>query len=78
MQKQLDQLNAKYEELKGRTAKAEGPAKRDLEKKLEVAKAKRDVAARKLEELKEAGIDRWEKVKEGAGNALDDLKKVFD
>ena len=78
MQKQLDQLNAKYDDLKGRTARAEGQAKKDLEKKLEVAKAKRDVAAKKLDELKEAGLDRWEKVKEGVGNALDDLKKVFD
>jgi hypothetical protein len=64
--------------LKGSTAQAEGQAKKDLEKKLEVAKAKRDVAAKKLHQLKEAGLDRWEKVKEGVGSALDDLKKVFD
>lgn len=29
-------------------------------------------------ELKEAGADRWEKIKEGVGSALDDLKKVFE
>lgn len=78
MTKSLDELNAKVEALKGRAAKAEGQAKQDLEKKLEVAKVKRDAAAKKLEELKEAGPDRWEKVKEGVGNALDDLKKVFE
>lgn len=78
MSKRLDELNVKYEELKGRAAKAEGQAKKDLEKKLVEAKLKRDAAAKKLDELKEAGADRWEKVKEGVGSALDDLKKVFD
>jgi hypothetical protein len=77
MHKQLDQLDAKYEELKASAAKAEGQAKKDLEKKVEEAKVKRDVAAKKLDELKEAAPDRWEKVKEGVGSALDDLKKVF-
>lgn len=78
MSKRLDELDAKNEELKGRAAKAEGQAKKDLEKKLDEAKVKRDAAAKKLDELKEAGADRWEKVKEGVGSAFDDLKKVFD
>jgi len=38
----------------------------------------RDAAAKKLDELKQAGADRWEKVKKGVGSALDDLKKVFE
>ena len=78
MSKRLDELNLKLEDLKDRAAKAEGQAKQDLEKKLEEAKVKRDAAAKKLDELKEAGADRWEKVKEGVGNALDDLKKAFE
>lgn len=78
MQKQLDKLDAKYEELKASAAKAEGQSKKDLEKKVEAAKVKRDAAAKKLEELKAAGADRWEKVKESVGNAFDDLKKMFE
>jgi hypothetical protein len=77
MQKQLDDLDAKYEELKAGAGKAEGQAKKDLEKKLEEAKVKRDAAAKKLGELKEAAPDRWEKIKDGVGTAFDDLKKVF-
>jgi uncharacterized lipoprotein NlpE involved in copper resistance len=77
MQKQLDGLDAKYDELKASAAKAEGQAKKDLEMKLDEAKVKRDVAAKKLDELKEADPDRWEKIKDGVGNAFDDLKKVF-
>lgn len=78
MSKQLDELNAKYEDLKVRAAKAGDEAKKGLDKKLEEAKGKRDAAAKKLTELKEASVDRWEKVKEGVGSAFDDLKKVFD
>jgi hypothetical protein len=78
MSKRLDELNVKYEELKGRAAKVEGQAKKDLERKLEEAKVKRDAAAQELSELKEAGAARWEKVKEGVGSALDDLKGVFE
>jgi hypothetical protein len=77
MQKQLDGLDAKFEELKASAAKAEGQSKKDLEKKLDEAKVKRDAAARKLDELKATDPDRWEKVKDGVGNAFDDLKKAF-
>jgi len=78
MSKQLDDLNAKYAALKDRADKATGAEKKDLEKKLEEAKVKRDAATQKLEELKQAGADRWEKVKDGVGSAFDDLKKVLE
>ena len=78
MSTQLDELNVKFEELKSRADKAEGEAKKDLEKRLEEAKVKRDLAAKKLDELRDAAPDRWEKVKDGVGSALDDLKKVFE
>ncbi len=77
MRKQLDVLDAKYAELKASAAKAEGQAKKDLEKKVEEAKVKRDTAAKKLDELKEAAPDRGEKIKDSVGNAFDDLKKMF-
>ena len=78
MNKQLDALNVKYDEWKAKAQKAEGEAKKELDKKLEEAKVKRDVAAKKLSEVKEASIDRWEKVKDGVGSAFDDLKKIFE
>jgi TolA-binding protein len=76
--KRLDEFDVKCKDLESRAAKAEGQAKKDLEKKLEQAKVKRAAAARKLDDLKDSGADRWEKVKEGVGRALDDLKKVFE
>lgn len=64
--------------MKVRAGKAEGQAKKDLERKLDAAKEKRDLAAKRLDELKAANHDRWEKVKDGVENAYDDLKKIFD
>jgi len=74
----LGKLDVKYEEWKSRAAKAEGQTKKDLEKKLAEAKVKRDAASSKLDELKKASADRWEKVKEGVGHAFNDLKKILD
>ncbi|MCE9567946.1 MAG: hypothetical protein K8U57_38590 [Planctomycetes bacterium] len=77
-QKGLDVLDMKLQALEQRAAEAKGDTKTELDEKVKVAKAKRDVAAKKLSELKEASHDRWEKVKDGVGNAFDDLKKAFE
>ena len=78
MRKQLDELDVKYTELQQRAAKAEGEMKKELDRKAAEAKVKRDVVAVKLEELKTASADRWEKIKDGVGDAVDDLKKAFE
>ena len=78
MQKKLDELDVKYKALEKRAAEEKGDAKKDLDAKVKVAKAKRDVAAKKLDELKAASRDRWEKIKDGVEKAFDDLKKVVE
>jgi hypothetical protein len=78
MNKRLSELDVKYDALKARAVKADEKGKKDLQKKLDEAKVKRDVAAKKLDELRETSHDRWEKAKDGVGNAFDDLKKIFD
>jgi len=78
IQKKLDEFDAKYKALEQRAVEAKGDAKKDLDEKVKVAKAKRDVVAKKLDELKAATHDRWEKTKEGVGSAFDDLKTVFE
>jgi hypothetical protein len=78
MQTKLDRFSEKCVELKDRAAKAEGQTKVNLDAKLEEAKSKRDAAAVKLDELKLAGADRWEKVKDGVESAFDDLTRIFE
>jgi hypothetical protein len=77
MHKLLDEFDVKCKQLEASISKAEGQAKKDLEKTLAQAKVKRGIAVKKLDELKEAGEDRWEKVKEGVGSAFDELKSLF-
>lgn len=78
MHKRLNEMDVKLGDLEGRAAKAEGQGKKDLEKLLAEGKVKRDAAAKKLEEMKEAAPERWEKVKDGVAHAFDDLKHHFE
>jgi hypothetical protein len=78
MHKKFDDLDARYRALETRAAAAQGDARRDLDAKVKAAKARRDVAATRLGELKNAGADRWDKVKDGVGSAIDDLSKAFE
>jgi membrane-bound lytic murein transglycosylase B len=78
MRKRLDELDVKYAELQRRAEKSEGEMKTELDKQVAQARVKRDAAAVKLEELKTASAERWEKIKDGVGNAFDDLKTAFE
>ena len=63
MHKYLDEFDAKCKQMEVRIGKAEGQAKKDLEKTLAAAKVKRDAAAVKLHELEDASSEQWEKAK---------------
>ena len=76
--RQLNELDAKLADLNARAARATGDAKAELDKKAAEAKVKREAAAERLEELQTAGSERWEKIKVGVGNALDDLRRAFE
>ena len=78
MHKQLAALDVKIAELKDQASKSAGETKKNLERKLEESKAKHSDAAKKLDDLKTASADRWEKLKEGMGKAYEDLKKVIE
>ncbi len=77
MQKQLDQLTVRYEDLETRASKAEGQAKTDLDIKVVESKAKLDVAVNKLDELESTSVDRWEAVKAEVIVAFEELRKSF-
>ncbi len=78
MHQQLAALDVKLAELKVRATMAQGDAKQNLDRQLAAAQVKRDAAAVRLEEVKTATADRWEKIQDAVGNALTDLKKAFE
>lgn len=78
MRADLDALQVNYEDLKTRAAKEKGDAKIETDKKVAAAKVKLDEAEASLKEAKDAGPDRWEKIKEGFKGAADELKSMFE
>lgn len=76
--KRLDELDAKYKTLEHRAAEAKDDARKELDELLKATKVKRDAAVKRLDELKAAHHDRWEKVKASFENAFQDLKRMFE
>ena len=67
LQVQLDEFQAEIDRLKARADKAEEPSWH--KKQLEALQEKQAVAREKLGELRAAGDDAWEDLKEGVGTA---------
>jgi len=61
--------------LEGQAAKASGEAKVQLEKELKALKAKRKLAAKKLDEMGKAGGAAWDEAKNGFADAYRDLER---
>lgn len=78
MQAQMDQLSAKYMELQKSAAEATGEAKVEADKMIAEAKTKMDAASARLNELKAAGADTWEMVKDGVTQAFEELKTALE
>ena len=73
LQTQLDEFSAEIDRLKARADKAEEPWHRQ---QVEMLQEKHRQAKAKLGELREAGDDAWDDVKEGITNALDAVGKA--
>ncbi|MGD8922181.1 MAG: coiled coil domain-containing protein [Candidatus Zixiibacteriota bacterium] len=82
LQIQLDEFGAEIDRLKARADKAEEPWH---QQQIEVVQEKHRQAKRKLGELRDAGDDAWEDMKDGistawnaVGNALKTAAKRFE
>ena len=74
MRAELDQLQAKNDELKARaSATPEGQAREELQRKLAEANVKLEAAERQLDEVRRADSG-WERFKDNVRRDLDDLK----
>jgi predicted nucleic acid-binding Zn-ribbon protein len=72
----LEQLDAKVSELKAKAAKAGEDAKVEIDKRVSELTAKQQEAREKLQELKEAGAEKWESLKGRAEKAKDNLEEA--
>ncbi len=76
--KQVGDLDKKYEELKAKAKDAMGEAKTKLEAQLKTAEEKRKAINEHLGKLKDAGQEGWDKAEKGVNDAVDELKKALE
>jgi hypothetical protein len=77
MEEELEDLDRRIERLKARAADAGEEARARLEKELAELEPKREAARKKLEQFQAASAEAWEDMKEGVGNAFDELKQAY-
>ena len=78
MEAQLKEWGARLEAWKNQAAKAGTEAQAEMNKQLEQLRPKLEAAQQKLKELKAASGEAAEKVKEGSGKAMAELKKTWE
>jgi len=74
---QLREWTAKINELKAKADGAKADAKIEMYKRIEVLRAKQEVAQAKFQELKQRGADKWEEIRTSLDKAMDDLKTTW-
>ena len=74
LKQQLDELNAEVDELEAKMKNAREDVRGEYEERLAQAIAEGDRARQKLEEVREAGEDAWEDMKDEAEHAWKALR----
>ena len=75
---QLKEWSAKIDELEVKARAAKEDAKHGYENQVSELKKKREIATRKLQELKSTSSEAWDVVKAGAETAWADLMKAVN
>ncbi len=70
---QLAEVEADVDKLKAKARQAEADAQIELNRKVEMLKAKRDTAKKQLDSLRASGDDAWTDLKDGVQSAFDEL-----
>jgi len=73
---QLKEWSAKIDELESKASAAKADVKTGYEHQIKQLKDKRDVATKRLQELKGASAEAWDTLKAGAETAWSDLSKA--
>jgi uncharacterized protein with von Willebrand factor type A (vWA) domain len=77
LEKRLEEIRREIAELDARTKKATGQARANLEQALEDLKARQRDAEARLEEMRKAAGDAWEKARAEMERMLDELDRAF-
>jgi len=77
IQKELDGLSGRIEQLKEKARSATGDALTRLNQGIADLEKKKGDAQRKLDDMKTAGAEAWTKLKSGLDNAVNELKNTF-
>jgi len=74
---QLKEWSAKIDELESKANATKADVKTGYENQIKQLKDKRDIATKRLQELKGASNDAWDTLKAGAETAWSDLSKAL-
>ncbi len=75
---QMQELDAKTEELKGKAANASESVKREFDKDMSELSRQKAVLNQKLESVKSSSASAWEDTKAGAESAWDSVKRTYE
>jgi predicted small secreted protein len=75
---QMQELDAKTEELKGKAANASESVKREFDKDMSELSRQKAVLNQKLESVKSSSAAAWEDTKAGAESAWDSVKRTYE
>jgi hypothetical protein len=75
---QMQELDAKTEELKGKAANASESVKREFDKDMSELSRQKDVLKQKLESVKSSSAAAWEDTKAGTESAWDSVKRTYE
>lgn len=78
VQAQLDEWDADIQKLKAKADKASADAEIEYQKQIDKLKRQREKAGHRLSELKAAGSDAWEDLKDGVESATRALSEAID
>ena len=75
MESRLGEMGKKIAELKERLGTVKGDVKAELERRIDAATAGQEEQRQRLHQLKDTGLEKWDSLKDQAGQAWHGLEK---
>ncbi len=75
MEARLAEMGKRIDELKSRLGTVTGEVKGELERRIDAAYADQEAQRRRLQQLKDQGLEHWDTLRDQAGKAWNGLEK---